>query len=131
MCKSASYREANREKLAAYGAAYYAANCDKRATQGAAWEKANRDKRNTINANRRARKRKATVPLTQDEMARIKAIYAEAETKTRETGTTWHVDHILPLSKGGLHHLNNLIAIPAGMNLTKHDDYWPDLYALQ
>ncbi|MBB4264366.1 HNH endonuclease [Bradyrhizobium sp. CIR3A] len=49
-------------------------------------------------------------------MARIKAIYAEAETKTRETGVRRHVDHILSLSKGGLHHPSNLIAIPAGMN---------------
>jgi len=32
----------------------------------------------------------------------------------------WHVDHIIPLSKGGLHHPDNLQVIPAEDNLKKN-----------
>ena len=33
--------------------------------------------------------------------------------------TAFHVDHIIPLSKGGLHHEDNLRIIPAITNLRK------------
>ena len=32
----------------------------------------------------------------------------------------YHVDHIIPLSKGGLHHPDNLRVITATENLRKH-----------
>lgn len=35
----------------------------------------------------------------------------------------WHVDHIKPLSKGGLHHEDNLQILTAAINLQKSDSY--------
>jgi len=40
---------------------------------------------------------------------------------TKQTGVTMHVDHIIPLAKGGLHHPLNLQIIPAIDNLEKSD----------
>lgn len=34
----------------------------------------------------------------------------------------YHVDHVIPLSKGGQHHPNNLQYLPAVINLRKHND---------
>lgn len=36
----------------------------------------------------------------------------------------FHIDHIKPLSKGGLHHPNNLQILPAWLNLEKNNK-WP------
>jgi len=106
-----SWREANREKLRERSRAYGAANPDKRAAS---------------QSKRRALKRNATVPLTLEEEARERAIYAES---ARNEG--WEVDHIKPLAKGGLHHPDNLVAIPGTLNRQKNAQYWPDLHALQ
>lgn len=53
---------------------------------------------------------------------KIRAIYAEAERKTKETGVEHHVDHIYPILgviSCGLHVHNNLRVIPGLENCTK------------
>jgi hypothetical protein len=105
--------------------AYRAANRERVRETQSAWREANPDKRAAIAAKRRASKRNATVPLTPEEQAREAAIYAEAQRNG------WEVDHIMPLALLGLHHPDNLVAIPGPMNKQKGAQYWPDLHALQ
>ena len=59
---------------------------------------------------RRARKLKATVPLTDAEKLQVRALYEKARALTKASGKkrTYHVDHIIPLARGGLHHPANL-----------------------
>ena len=45
--------------------------------------------------------------------------YKEAERLTEETGVIHHVDHIIPISKGGLHHQDNLQVLTKKENLIK------------
>ena len=60
-----------------------------------------------------------TVELTQQEELQVKAIYRLRYTLTRETGVEYHVDHRIPLSKGGKHHPDNLWVITAVENMRK------------
>lgn len=69
---------------------------------------------------RTARKLKQTPILTIIEEIRIQSYYK----KSQELGSNYHVDHIQPLSKGGLHHPNNLQILTAKINDQKFNK-WP------
>ena len=45
----------------------------------------------------------------------------------RELDVVHHVDHIIPLSKGGAHHQDNLRIVTAKVNLQKKDKIFPEL----
>lgn len=60
-----------------------------------------RAKRREVQARRRSRLKDASVDLTEDEKDAIFRIYAECP-------DGYEVDHIVPISKGGKHHPNNL-----------------------
>ena len=57
--------------------------------------------------------------LTPEEHQRILFIYKECAIITEETGVPHHVDHIYPISKGGLHHPDNLQILTATENIHK------------
>lgn len=73
----------------------------------------------TKNARYRARKKNCHVPLSESEKLRIQEIYKKAKDLTKLTGTAHHVDHIIPLSRGGLHHPDNLQILTARENILK------------
>jgi HNH endonuclease len=51
----------------------------------------------------------ARVALSREDKARLLAIYAECRKMNREAGSIlFNVDHIVPISQGGLHHPDNL-----------------------
>lgn len=81
------------------------------------YKKRTRPKQNAHNAKRRARKLDQT-PLDAD-FEKIEKIYEEAKRLEKEKGEPFHVDHKVPLSKGGQHHESNLRPIPAKENLRK------------
>ncbi|AIX33131.1 hypothetical protein Syn7803C17_144 [Synechococcus phage ACG-2014f] len=70
-------------------------------------------------AKRRATKRNQTPNLTPDEEERIRQIYQECGIMTEQTGVPHHVDHIVPISRGGLHHPDNLQILTAHENQSK------------
>ena len=131
-----AYRKANKERLASYRKAYRKANKERLAAQNKAYQEANkeeirqrqkeyqrsyrplnREKRNSHNANRRARKLNQTPDLNKAEKVEIESMYLyngifNAVMPEKE----WHVDHIVALANGGLHHPSNLQV------LTKHDN---------
>jgi len=81
-------------------------------------------------AARRARKADALIDLSEEQQEVIKEIYHIAVTKKMvkcylcEKMTSIgdrHVDHIIPISKGGKHRPSNLAIACASCNLSKHD----------
>jgi len=67
----------------------------------------------------RYRSRKRNQMPSDVDHEKLLSYYREAERLTEETGIIHHVDHIVPLSKGGLHHHNNLQVLTKEENLKK------------
>lgn len=75
-------------------------------------------------ARRRALQKQAT-PLWANSFF-ISEIYHLAKLRSKATGFSWHVDHIIPLNGKhvcGLHLETNLQVIPASVNLSKGNSY--------
>jgi hypothetical protein len=81
------------------------------------WIDKNRGHVRAYNNSKHKRVKKQT-PENAD-IAQIRAIYKSAQKLTQETGITYSVDHIIPLSKGGLHHQDNLRVITLSENCSK------------
>jgi len=58
-------------------------------------------------------------PCSEVEALMIKYRYEDARRLTKETGIEYHVDHIIPLAKGGPHQQWNLQVITKAENLSK------------
>ena len=69
---------------------------------------------------RKQRLREQTPALTELEQQQISQIYEERNRLNQAAGLIrYHVDHITPLAKGGLHHPINLQLITASENVRK------------
>ncbi|MCP9813987.1 HNH endonuclease signature motif containing protein [Synechococcus lacustris] len=69
---------------------------------------------------RRQRIINQTPELTEIEKEQIKQIYEERSRLNNDAGyILFHVDHKVPLSKGGLHHPSNLAILKASENIMK------------
>lgn len=108
------YLKSNKEKCASYAKKYV---------------KENRDAVNAWNSNARARRRNALPPKANKRL--IDSFYEQAN-RLSETWSashidpsfrvSFHVDHIVPLSCGGLHEHSNLQVVPAIWNLRKNNN---------
>ena len=73
---------------------------------------------NSVAARRRCRIRDAFDETANQQ--KINEIYCEAKRLTEETNVPHEVDHIIPISKGGKHHEDNLQIITMSENRKKH-----------
>lgn len=118
----AEWYKANRVHKAKYWTEWYQRNKVQRSQDYAQWEQANHARRIALNAKRVAAKYHAT-PKWADHAA-IRAIYAQAEKLTRDTGIRHEVDHIYPLQGKtvcGLHVEANLQILTKTENIRKHN----------
>lgn len=69
----------------------------------------------------RAKYPAAIIPLTEAEQTRVATIYRIANALRQRTGQKWEVDHCYPLVRGGVHHPDNLMILPATLNRQKRD----------
>jgi hypothetical protein len=123
--KKTWYR-ANRERIAKVSKAYHETNREKAAIRAKAWIKANPEKKADQFRRRRARKKFAFVFLTETEKAKLHLLENTRRTLQSETGRKYDLDHILPLSHGGIHHPINLRILEGSENRSKHDKLLPE-----
>ena len=119
IAKSLKYAEENREKTNQYKAEWKKRNREQYLAQAKKYKQENKDKYANLEANRRALKFRATIRLTELDKFVIDEMYNLAQLRTEQTGFQWHVDHIVPLTKGGLHKPTNLQVVPGSWNESK------------
>lgn len=117
--KVAEYNRRRRECRRQYKRRWREQNPDASRSYLQRWFETNPGKRNEYRAAYEARKKRATVKLTPEQRRLISAFYAAARMMTQNTGVRHHVDHIIPLSKGGKHHPSNLQVLTAEQNQRK------------
>lgn len=123
-----AYVKANAKTVSIRRKAHRVKNSEAITAYDKQYRKANKPRILRIGAKRRAAKLGATVAWA--DMEKIQQFYVEAQRLTRETGTTYHVDHIVPLISRmvcGLHCEANLQVITAFENISKLNRYWPDM----
>jgi len=115
------WNEKNIEKIRQYSRNHIAKNREKSRERSRNYAKRNPEKRRSFEAERRARINNTYIPLSRDEKRIILFIYELATRITNCLGILHHVDHVMPLSKGGEHIPQNLQIIPASINVRKRD----------
>tara|TARA_R100000935_G_scaffold13717_1_gene27388 strand:+ start:2616 stop:3095 length:480 start_codon:yes stop_codon:yes gene_type:complete len=114
-----AWKEANSEKVLESQKIYYQKHAKQERMRVSAWKKANPEKVNCYKATRMATKNKVNDIHTADDRWMLIELYSLAKLREEVFGFKWHVDHIVPLSKGGRHGLSNLQVVPQYWNLSK------------
>jgi len=124
------WRANNREHTAEYDRTRRAANREHEAERMRAYFAANPGMRAANKRRRRARMRGAEGTHT---AADIQAQYTRQKGRCfwcgEKVGDTYHVDHVVPLSRGGSNGPENLVIACPACNLRKHDKLpheWPE-----
>lgn len=118
----------NADKVTTWNDRQYARNPDAFKANALKWKKLNPARRKADKVLREKRVRRA-VPKWINRFF-VSEIYDLARRRTKSTGVPHSVDHIVPLQSKlvcGLHWEGNLRVIPLAENLTKHNQYWPDM----
>jgi hypothetical protein len=135
------YRKANREKECARVSEWYKANRERALTQKSEYYKANRERINARhreyrkanpekiharNASHRARKKECSVPLTEMEKQKVQSLSRKIQRLNKKGGVEYHIDHIVPMDYGGVHHPCNLRIMVGKENLSKTNKITPE-----
>lgn len=128
-CTQRYYQE-NKEQHAGWMRTWWRRNkrrlLEYRSRMNRRWRQENPGKERALKARRRARETAVPSTLTPVQAERLLDIG-----RAMYPGEQLHLDHIVPLSKGGGTTLANMRAIPASLNLSKHDKLPEDVYEQQ
>lgn len=126
--KAAEWRKSNPEKVIAASKKWRDGNLIKAKAYVASYAKLNKSANNE-----RCAKRRSFCLSAQPKWAdkrKMRKIYLEAAKRSKNEGTLFHVDHIVPLRSKivcGLHVESNMQILKAEENSSKGNRYWPDM----
>jgi len=112
--------EENKDYYHKYNKRYREENKEQESKRIKKWREDNPHLCREYTQRRRAWKKAALPHLSENENLALKILSEEASM----LGEGWHLDHIVPISKGGLHHPDNLQIVRASYNLSKKDKLW-------
>jgi len=116
-----AYRQANREAERARANARRKKDPEKYRKRIREYHKTHPEKRCALEAKRRAKTEGTLCNLNKEQKKIIECLYKCRKRVSECTGIEHHVDHIIPLSRGGLHTPENLQVILASINMSKSD----------
>lgn len=120
--ESRRWREQNRERYREWRYAYEAENRERRLENARRLREANRARYNAYQAKRRALKANGEGNVTgEDVLLRLALQNYHCQWCSIQLGTDYHVDHCIPLSKGGQHASENIAIACQTCNLRKSD----------
>jgi 5-methylcytosine-specific restriction endonuclease McrA len=122
----AIYRDAYSPRLLAKKAEYYVKNKQELQKKKRRYGQENVHKIAEASRSRQARKRGLT-PVTASKRFMLE-FYRTARRLTKCLGIAFHVDHIVPLARGGKHEESNLQVIPGAINVHKHTKIFPPAF---
>lgn len=94
------------------------------------WWKNNPEKAAELWRGRVYRKTKSLVSLTAKEKQAVLSLERIRKQLQKDTGRIYHIDHILPIVHGGIHHPINLRILDGTDNSSKRDKLLPEAIAL-
>jgi 5-methylcytosine-specific restriction endonuclease McrA len=103
---------------------HYAKNKESIKVKQKLWAEKNKEKVLLSRVRRESRRRariNKTGPITKDQNKIINCFYEQAKRLEHRLGIKFHVDHIIPIAKGGMHIHTNLQVLPASINIKKKD----------
>lgn len=119
--RMADWYETNKERIVARMAEYYLENREKILTKNAEWARANPEKVAALNSNRRAfRQSTPGIHTAGDIQAQYERQKGHCYWCNCQVDDEYHVDHVVPLSKGGSNWPSNLVVACPTCNSSKH-----------
>lgn len=114
------WRKKNGDRVRCYKRISYAKHADSIRGYSREWAKANPLKRRVSESGRRARKRSAQGSYTDvDIQSMLKDQKGLCKYCSKDISNQYHIDHVVPLSRGGSNELSNLVLSCSHCNLSK------------
>ena len=129
--KQAAYRRANSASIKKGKAASYARNKDTLREVFAKHYIDNKSRYSIRSRSKYALLKMQYEALSVDEKWLLQEAYLLAKLREKVCGGKWEVDHIVPLSKGGLHSPHNVQVVPAYWNRSKHASHSKRFFGAQ
>ena len=108
-------------KNRAYHLKWYSENQEKARASGHRWKTENKDKVREHNRNRRAKEKQSRGKITAREWSLLLDKYSHKCLCCGKTGVKLTLDHVIPISKGGEHKIENAQPLCLSCNSKKND----------